>query len=427
VLITAVLAAATYLAALSLALFTFSRSAVEGRLESRGRGETARWLLEHLDAFILAVTLLRSFARVALTLLVVAWIAGRSPEMRLTWLNLLTSGLISGALIWVFTSIFANVWARHASTPLITGSVPLLRLLTVVMMPVSGVLKVLDAAFRRVTRAGRPRDQAGEELLQHIEDTQREGALDLQSAEILENVVEFTGTEASQVMTPRLDLEAMEFTNSLTDVRAFAASCTHSRVPVFRGSLDHIVGVLYLKDLVQALAREPGEFFLQPLLRQPLVVPESKPVRDLLADFKRSKVHVAIVIDEYGGTKGLVTIEDVLEEIVGEIRDEHEAPARVEERPALVALDDHHAEVDGRHRIDELNAQLGLRLPEDEDYDTIGGFVLSQLGRVPEANESFEAHDARFTAVAVTPTHVERVRIERLSQMAHAEQRAAAT
>ncbi len=121
---------------------------------------------------------------------------------------------------------------------------------------------------------------------------------------------------------------------------------------------------------------------------------------------------MAVVIDEYGGTAGLVTIEDVLEEIVGEIHDEHEPNG---EEPVLVTIDDRHAEADGRYHIDDLNEQLGLTLPEDDDFDTIAGFLLAQLGHVPRVGETFEAHDARFTALAATPTHVQRVGIELLA------------
>ena len=122
---------------------------------------------------------------------------------------------------------------------------------------------------------------------------------------------------------------------------------------------------------------------------------------------------MAIVIDEYGGTAGLVTIEDVLEEIVGEIHDEHEPDDEAE--PTMNRIDDSHAEVDGRYHIDDLNEMLGLDLPEDEEYDTIAGFVLAILGHVPEVGEAFQSHDARFTALAAAPTHVQRVGIELLS------------
>jgi putative hemolysin len=152
------------------------------------------------------------------------------------------------------------------------------------------------------------------------------------------------------------------------------------------------------------------DFKLEPLLRKPIVVPETKPVRELLSDFQRSEVHMAIVIDEYGGTAGLATIEDVLEEIVGEIHDEHE-PGEDDE-PTFVRLDDAHVEVDGRYRIDDLNEELELELPEEEEYDTVAGYLLAQFGRVPEEGETVEANGATFTALKTTPTHIQKIGIE---------------
>ncbi|MHC4710518.1 MAG: hemolysin family protein [Planctomycetota bacterium] len=229
---------------------------------------------------------------------------------------------------------------------------------------------------------------------------------------MLENVVEFTSTDVAEIMTPRTDIDGIELTNDLAAIRTFISEVGHSRIPVYKENLDHVIGILYVKDLIPYLGQDANNFTLEALLRQPIIVPETKPVRELLADFQKSEVHMAIVIDEYGGTEGLVTIEDVLEEIVGEIRDEHE-PAG-EEEPSLVSIDATHAEVDGRYHIDDLNERLGLRIPEDDDFDTVGGFVLAQLGHVPSEGEMFESHDARFTALATAPTHVQRVAIELL-------------
>ena len=190
---------------------------------------------------------------------------------------------------------------------------------------------------------------------------------------MIENIVEFRSTDVGEVMTPRTDIEGIELTDDLEAIREFIVRVGHSRIPIYAENLDHIRGVLYVKDLIPFLGRDCDGFHLEPLLRQPLRVPETKPLRDLLSEFKRSEVHMAIVIDEYGGTAGLVTIEDVLEEIVGEIHDEHE-PDDVDE-PTLDVVDDTHAEVDGRFHIDDLNERLGLTLPENEDYDTIAGFL----------------------------------------------------
>jgi CBS domain containing-hemolysin-like protein len=268
---------------------------------------------------------------------------------------------------------------------------------------------MIDGVIRRLA-GPRDRDEAEAELLESIEDSQREGALDVVSAEILENVVEFTNTEVSQVMTPRPEIEGIEFTDDLSKIRGIISTAGHSRIPVYRQNLDNIVGILYLKDLIRYLGADGTEFRLQPLLRTPIVVPETKPVRTLLADFQRSEVHLAIVVDEFGATAGLVTIEDVLEQIVGDIRDEHE-PMNDNEAE-LKMIDDRHAEVEGRFRVHELNAQMGLDLPEQGDYDTIAGLVISHLGHVPMSGEKFEIGRVRFTTLSATPTHVRRLSLE---------------
>jgi CBS domain containing-hemolysin-like protein len=297
---------------------------------------------------------------------------------------------------------------------LVAGALPLLRGLSLLCSPLTRSLAFIDEVVRRLTGANlREReDEAEAELLRSIEDTHREGALDERAAALLENIVEFTSTDVGEVMTPRTDIEGIELSNNLPAIRSFIIESGHSRIPVYEENLDHIVGILYVKDLVPHLGEEVDNFQLRPLLRQPIVVPETKPVRELLADFQRSEVHMAMVIDEYGGTAGLVTIEDVLEEIVGEIHDEHDLDDEPE--PTLVEVDEMRCEVDGRYHIDDLNEQWDLDLPEDEEFDTIGGFVLAALGRVPEVGESFESHAARFTALAATPTHVQKVGIERL-------------
>jgi CBS domain containing-hemolysin-like protein len=180
---------------------------------------------------------------------------------------------------------------------------------------------------------------------------------------------------------------------------------------VYEDSLDQVVGVLYVKDLVRWLGADARDFRLRPLLRDPIRVPESKRVSDLLREFQRGKVHMAIVVDEYGGTAGLVTIEDVLEEIVGEIRDEHDTAEAAE--PGFRETAPGVLEADGRCAVADLNARLETRLPEDEGYDTVAGLVLARLGRVPEAGAVVEGGGARITVLAAGPTAITRVRVER--------------
>jgi magnesium and cobalt transporter len=197
-------------------------------------------------------------------------------------------------------------------------------------------------------------------------------------------------------------------TGGLDRVKEVIAESGHSRIPVFEGSLDHIVGILYARDLIKLVGEPPEKFNLRAALRPPLFVPETKLLRDLLRDFTLHKVHIAIVSDEYGGTSGLITIEDIFEELVGEISDEHEP----EEPAMLKRIDDQTVEADGRIAIDELNRILGLNLPEDAGYETLAGFVSTTVGRIPELGATFEYETTRYTVIDAEPQRVNRVRIE---------------
>ena len=411
----AVLGTATWIAALKLALIGPSRTLVTLRLEDRGHVESATWLNRNFDSAIFAVSLVLTIGQLALFALVLAETVQLRTEASLSWTDLLVSGLISVAVLWVFTSVVAAGLARHVGAGLLSTGLAPIRLLTRLCRPLTMAVSFIDEVVRRLSGANlRDEDETEAELLRSIDQTHREGGLDEEAASMLENVVEFTNTDVAQIMTPRTDIQGIELTDDLGEIRSFIGDVGHSRIPVYRENLDKILGILYVRDLVSFLGEDAEHFMLESLLRQPIIVPASKPVRDLLADFQRSEVHMAIVVDEYGGTEGLVTIEDVLEEIVGEIRDEHEPNG--DEEPTLVAIDDTRAEADGRYHIDDLNERLGLDLPEDDDFDTIGGFVLAQLGHVPSEGESFESHDARFTAISTAPTHVQRVAIEMLRQ-----------
>lgn len=406
----AILVITAYLSALNLALTRVSQSSLAERLEGSGRGASAAWLIPRRLVLAQGVALLRTFGRVGFFAAVLVAVVGVGDETALTLGDLLLSMVIAAIPLWLVTSVVASAVAEHAPVGLICTGLPLLWLLQAVALPLSWIVKGLDESVRRLSGANLKGSPAEDELLRTIEDSQRQGDIDPQAATLLENVVEFTGTSVSEVMTPRTEMQGLEYTDDLALIRAEIAKGGHSRIPVYRESLDDIAGILYVKDLIHYLGESGLQFKLQPLLRQPIRVPETKRVAELLRDFQRSEVHMAIVIDEYGGTSGLVTIEDVLEEIVGEIRDEHEPLD--ESDPLLVPLAEGAAIADGRVRVDEVNAALGLELPDDEGFDTVAGLLLAQLGRVPEIGEALETFGARFTVLEATPTQIVRVRVE---------------
>ena len=410
-----VVALASYVSAVALSLLVVSRSVLEARLASVGREAEGAWLFDHLEPTRLAIGFVRTVLRSLVFAIVLVETAGIGEGATLTLGKLIVAGVITVSLLWVFTAVLSSALARYASVGLVASALPTLRVLAFVCLPLTRGTVFIDEAIRRLSGANlrEADEEVDAELLQSIGDQHREGKLDEESVVLLENIVEFRSTDVGEVMTPRTDIDGIELTDDLAAIRSFIDKVGHSRIPVYEENLDHLVGVLYVKDLVRYLGEDASDFKLRSVLRQPIIVPETKPVRELLTDFQRGEVHMAIVIDEFGGTAGLVTIEDVLEEIVGEIHDEHEPDD--EELPTLREIDETHAEVHGRYHTDDLNEELGLTLPEDEEFDTIAGFVLASLGRVPALGDSLESHKARFTALATTPTHVQRVGIELLA------------
>ena len=181
-------------------------------------------------------------------------------------------------------------------------------------------------------------------------------------------------------------------------------------LPIFyEENIDNIVGLVYAKDLLAQIGKDPAQFCLRDQIREAYFVPESKSLRSLLHEFQNQKLHIAVVLDEYGGTAGIVTLEDILEELVGEIADEYEEtpPESIKE------LDEHTIEVDARTYVDDLNDEYELNLPEDEDYDTVGGFVFSRLGYVPKTGERFDYQNLQFTIASAEPRRINRITIRK--------------
>ncbi len=232
---------------------------------------------------------------------------------------------------------------------------------------------------------------SAEELRILVEQSQEKGVLLPQDAHLIEGVFEFSEKNAREVMTPRTDIDALPVDATLDDALALVEETHRSRYPVYEDSIDNVIGLVLAKDLIPVLHHPPAEFSLRAIMRPVHVVPGSREVEDVLADFKRLKEHMAIVLDEYGGTAGVVTMEDLLEEIVGEILDEYDEPLPPETTQAGdVTL------VPGNMNLGEFNERFALTIPE-ADYTTIGGFVFGALGRLPVVGDRVTAHGATFT------------------------------
>jgi len=402
---------ASWLAAIERSLLMSSPSRLQHELEIRGKPGRALWLSSQYEAVTQSIAFARGFS----FLVVIATVSGLLGGFEdVHYWVFLVALAISGSVLWVCASVIGGATASAVPVGTICRSWVLLRSAMLLGGIARGPIAVVGEIVRRLTGANLIQQNGStvveEQLLKSIEHSQREGGLPAEAAEMLENVVEFRTTDVGEIMTPRTDVEGIELTDDLQEIRRFVIECGRSRIPVFEHNIDHILGILYVKDLVAFFGSDANGFNLRNILRQPIVVPDTKPVQELLGDFQASEVHMAVVIDEYGGTAGIVTIEDVIEEIVGEIRDEHDDAESDE--PKLTRVREGRVEVDGRFNLDDLNDELSCHLPEDEEYDTLAGFVLAQLGHVPEIGEVLESHEMLFTTLEATATQISKLAIE---------------
>lgn len=234
--------------------------------------------------------------------------------------------------------------------------------------------------------------------------TDEESVIEEEEKEMIASIFEFSDKLVREVMVPRIDVVAVPLETSLSEAVDIVLKAGHSRIPVYQGSIDNIVGVLYAKDLLRYLREGRTDVPLGKILRPAYFIPESKKVDELLQELQQRKVHVAIVVDEYGGTAGLVTIEDLLEEIVGEIQDEYDA-----EEPTYKEVNEHEYLFDARIPLDEVNKLLSVELP-DEGGDTLGGFIYSQLGKVPAVGDRVEFENVTMQVLSVIGRRIKQVR-----------------
>ncbi len=318
------------------------------------------------------------------------------------------------SMFWLFIVAIAIpvAWARYAGETFVARALPFMEVVRRLCAPVLVALNAIDEIVRRL--AGVPRDavnrteQMEREILDAVSEAETAGAVDEAEREMIESVIDLNDMTVGEIMTPRTGMHGVEADADFEQARRLAVEGGHSRLPVYEGSFDRILGVLYAKDLLKV--GDTASFRAREAMRAVSFVPENKDVNSLLREFQANRVHIAIVLDEFGGTAGLVTIEDILEELVGEIADEHDAAP---ELPPVLKIDPETADIDARLRIDEVNEQLDIVLPEDESYDTVAGLVFSRLGHVPATGEGFTENDVHIEVVEVDERTIKRLRIRR--------------
>ncbi len=406
-----VLALTTYFATVSAALRAYSASRLQEYLRVSAGDPRLNWLARKELELILITGLVRTLAKFALLLTVVGvWFHGQNQPVAL--LDLLYPGLAALALFLIFGVGIPHAIAQNAAERVLGGSLGLLSVLDRLFWPFSRLLVGIEQLMRGLLgrSATIPADvsiRVEQEILDAVSAGELHGAVKEGQKEIIESVFELDATQVSAIMTPRTEVIAIGVDVSLDEARRAVIESGHSRIPVYEESLDHVIGVLYAKDLLTC--HDAAEFSLRKLMRRASYVPKTKSLGKLLHELRTSRVQLAIVLDEYGGTAGIVTLEDVLEELVGEIDDEYDAP---EDRTDTIRhIGEDTLEVDGRVRIADLNEHLGIQLPEDAAYDTISGFIQHQLGHLPRSGEELEYENLRVRIIEADPRRISQVHV----------------
>ena len=325
--------------------------------------------------------------------------------------------VIVTVILALFTIVFAELvpktlalahperFALTLSGPLdVLGRIlaPVVALLTGITRAVTRMIGVDISAEAQIT---------AEELRLIVERGGEQGILEAEEEQMINAVIELGDRRIHEVMVPRIAIVALPASSSFDEAVDRIIEEGHSRLPVYETSVDEVVGILYAKDLLPFLkSSSDAPSNLRAMLRTPVFVPESMTIDDLLHEFQRRKVHIAIVLDEYGGTAGLVTIEDLLEEIVGEIQDEYDV-----EEPLVEMLDDHSARVDGRASVDDLLDlwDMKLQLEDEDEYDTVGGLVYHRIGGIPQPGDEIHVDGLRLTVETTDGRRVGKVLVVR--------------
>jgi CBS domain containing-hemolysin-like protein len=280
----------------------------------------------------------------------------------------------------------------------------LLRLLFPLAFLVSVVERTLHLHLASEDDQGN-RPSAGDEILTLVEQT-RDHELDAEERYFIRSALEFGETITREIMTPRVKMFGLEDTLSVEEAVAAIQDSPYSRFPLFHDDYDEVLGMVHVKDLIQAIASGKMADPLKNLMKPATFVPESMPISDLLRMMKQKKIHTAIAVDEYGGTAGVVTLEDILEELVGEIEDEHD-----QESKNFSKIREGVFEVEATMSIDEANEEFGLNLPDEEDYDTIAGYILATLGRIPSVGETINCDKGEIRIKQASPRQIQTLTI----------------
>jgi len=322
--------------------------------------------------------------------------------------------VLTALCVFILSEGIGSFLGKEYSEKVLLSTYSLIILVAFVMTPLTRLTGRLRFLIERIL--GTPKkdaeEEGEEEIIQMVSDKEKEGLIEEDAKEMIESIIKMDDVDVADVMTPRTEMILIPSNTAMTEVLETASEHGHSRLPVYEGTPDNVIGVFYVRDLLDPLrTKNISELSLTNVMRAPYFVPEYKNVSELLRDFKKKKLHMAVVLDEYGGTAGVITVEDILEEIVGEIQDEYDEE---EEDISVKPIDEHTIEADARIHIRKINEALSLELPEQGDFESLGGFITDKIERIPQKGENFTFDGIKVYILDADNRRVKLVKVERL-------------
>ena len=411
-----------FFVAAEFAIVKVRASQIEIKAKSGSRvGKMAKNIVHNLDGYLAATQLGITLASLGL-----GWVG--EDVMHTIFQDLFTSlnwnlsegfihtasTVVAFSVITIMHIVFGELAPKSLAIqrPVATTlfvSVPL-QIFYVVLRPFIWALNSLAALILRPfginTAAGHESLHSSEELQYLLDQGKESGALEDNEHELIKNVFDFNERVVKNIMVPRTKISGIELNTSKEEVIQTIIGEGYSRMPVYDDIIDKIIGIIHAKDVLPLLAGKK-EWTLSDIIRKPYFVPETKKINDLLSELQQKRIQIAIVIDEFGGTAGMVTLEDIVEEIVGEIQDEYD-----EEKPTVEKISDTEFVINAYATVYDVNEHLPHDLPEDEDFDTVGGLVSHAFGRIPEVGDSEECYGYLFTILKKTEQNIETIKLE---------------
>jgi len=331
-----------------------------------------------------------------------------SPNSSLSVSNLLFIQVtVITFILLIFGEVIPKTYAIVKSEKLANSFAKLLTLILKIIYPIAFVFhKITDFIIKVLPIKKEQAFDSEEELIMLAEVGEEEGMLDHEESDMIQSVFEFKNKLVKEIQTPRVDISALDSTSSLDDAMDLIMKKKFSKIPVYKDTIDNIKGILYAKDIIPYLIGSRPNIDLLKLTRSPYFTPETKPIDEVLQEFKIKKTSIAVVVDEWGGTSGLLTLEDIVEEVMGEFRDPYD-----KEEYEIIDQNDGTKIVDGSINIYDIEEYFNINFPDNRDYDTLAGFILDSIGNIPKKGQEVKFDKFTFKVILLEQNRIEKIKV----------------